>query len=101
MPFDPTEQLTESKVKEMVRDILDHGGELTLSYHARERMEERNYGYRDIRYIIGHGQMTDSVFNERANNWKYTFKGKDLDGDSGKVVLAIITAKNCIIITVI
>lgn len=101
MPFNPAEQLTENKVKELVRDILDHGGELILSKHARDRMEERRYGYRDVRHIIEHGQMTESVFNEGANNWKYTFKGNDLDGDSGKVVLAIITANNCIIITVI
>lgn len=63
-------------------------------------MEERSYGYRDIRHIIEYGRMIESVFNEKAGNWKYTFKGKDLDDDSGKVVLAIITTNNCIIITV-
>lgn len=101
MPLDPTKQLSEQKVKDLVKDILDHGGNFTLSRHARERMEERTYNYRDIRYIIEQGRMTNSELNTRTNNWKYTFNGEDMDGDSGKVVLAIITANNCIIVTVI
>ena len=101
MSFDPTEELSEQGVKDLVKEILDHGGSFTLSKHARERMVERTYSYRDIRHIIECGRMANTELNTKANNWKYTFKGEDLDGDSGKVVVAIITANNCIVITVI
>ncbi len=101
MSFDPTEELTEENVKNLVKEILDHGGNLTLSKHANKRMNDRNYTYRDIRHIIGNGRTTETEFNKKANNWKYTFEGPDLDGDSGKVVMAILMANKCLIITVI
>ena len=101
MAFNPTTRLEEKAVQDMVHDIVSHGGVLTPSKHAKERMMERGYTYRDITRIISHGNLRDAEFNQDAQNWKYTFHGEDLDGDHGAVVIALVSANNCVIITVL
>ena len=101
MRFDPLRKLTEKEVKEHVHDIIGHGGELIISRHARERMMERGYGVRDIHHIIMDGTLVNAVTNQEAGNIKYTFHGPDLEGDYGSVVLALVTIRNCVVITVL
>lgn len=101
MKFDSTRELTERDVKEHVQDILDHGGELILSKHARVRMAERGYSFRDIVNIVRTGNLANTEFNDAAKNWKYTFRGPDLDGDEGAVVIALSSLKNCVVISLL
>ena len=100
MKFDPSKELSERELKDLLAYIQGSGGTVILSSHARERMQERGYSLRDILHIIAHGTLTGSKFNQALANWKYTFKGEDLDGDNGGVVLAVGTQYRCVIITV-
>ncbi len=101
MSFDPTKQLTEKEIKEHVHNIVGYGGNFAYTNHARDRMEERGYSYRDIYKIIMHGSRVESIENAIAGNWKYTFNGEDLEGDSGSVVIAVLSIRECLVITVL
>jgi alanine-alpha-ketoisovalerate/valine-pyruvate aminotransferase len=101
MKFDPGRRLAEAELKELFRYISSSGGTVILSKHAKERMQERGYSLRDIIHIITNGSLTRSEYNESFANWNYTFKGKDIDGDAGGVVLSVDTQYNCVIITVL
>ncbi|MBW1637150.1 MAG: DUF4258 domain-containing protein [Deltaproteobacteria bacterium] len=101
MPFNPTVELTEDEVKALISDHLDHGGEFIISKHAKDRMSEREYNYRDIRHIIYEGTLINTEFNRAVLNWKYTIHGDDLDGDKGTVVVAIAKINEIVIITLL
>jgi hypothetical protein len=101
MKFDPSSRLAEAELKELISYIQRSSGTVILSRHAKERMLERGYSLRDILHIIAHGTLACSEFNLTLANWKYTFKGEDLDGDSGGVVLSVGTQYRCVIITVL
>lgn len=101
MRFDPTRLLTEKEVKEHVQAIVGHGGTLILSAHAKNRMTDRGYSLRDIHHIILDGTLVNSIPNEKSCNIKYTFNGPDLDGDSGSVVITLVTVRECVVITVL
>jgi hypothetical protein len=105
MKFDPSKELSERELKDLLACIQGSDGTLIISKHAKERMLERRYSLRDVLHIIAHGTMTGSEFNQAPANWKYTFKGEDLDGDNGGVVLAVGThvgtQYSCVIITVL
>lgn len=101
MGFDPKKLLSETKAKFLILDHLDHGGTLTLTRHARDRMEERRYSFRDLTHIIKEGSLAKTEYNETAVNWKYTFRGEDLDGTTGAVVVAIACVNDIIIVSVL
>ncbi len=101
MKFDPTKELSETDLKQMIRQILGSDGMLYYSSHAEIRMAERGYNYRDVTYIIEKGDLIGTEFNNKAGNWKYTIHGDDLDGDSGTVVIAIIKQREGVVITVL
>ena len=100
MKFDPSKELSECELKDLLAYIQGSGGTV-ISKHAKERMLERGYSTRDIMHIIANGSLTGSNFNQALANWKYTFKGEDLDGDNGGVVMAVGTQYRCVIITVL
>ena len=101
MYFDPTQELSETDLKKIIRNVLGSEGMLYYSSHAEDRMAERGYNYRDITYILEKGDLVDTEYNDRAANWKYTIRGDDLDGDSGAVVIAIIKQREGVVITVL
>lgn len=100
MRFDSTRELSEPDVKGLINDIWSNGGTI-ISGHAKKRMKERGYSFRDIMHIITNGSLTNSEFNSSIGNWKYKFEGEDLDATTGGVVVAIPEHHKCIIITVL
>ncbi len=101
MKFDPTQELSETDLKQMIRKILGSDGMLYYTRHAEDRMTERGYNYRDVTYILEKGDLINTEYNDSAANWKYTIHGDDLDGDSGTVVIAIIKQREGVVITVL
>ena len=59
----------------------------------------RNFTTQDVLYILETGIVVDKKFDDDRRNWKYKVNGNDLDGDSGSVVTAILTARAQLIIT--
>jgi len=101
MRFDPTKELTEREVKDLFDYIWSSGGTIIPSRHAKERMKERGYSIRDVMHIISNGNLVEAVFNKELENWKYTFRGEDLEDTKGGVVASIAKHYKCIIITVL
>lgn len=101
MRFDPTKELTESEVKDLIDYIWSSGGTIIPSRHAKDRMKERGYSIRDVMHIISNGTLVEAAFNDDLENWKYTFRGEDLDDTQGGVVVSIARHYKCIIITVL
>ncbi len=52
-------QLTEQQVKDHVHNIVGYGGDFIYSNHARDRMEERGYTFRNLCKIISAGSLVD------------------------------------------
>ena len=100
MKFNSADELEIKDALRIIREIVSDGT-LIISNHAKERMRERGYSIHDVEYILLHGDITKKEFNEKTSNWKYTVKGKDLDGDDGGVALAIIRRMSSIVITVL
>lgn len=92
-------KLTPAEARSLVEDILNHGS-IIFSNHARERMEDRGYSRNDVYHILLHGAVT-KVEAGRNNSWVYTFRGDDLEGDDGGVVITFIKSTTGLIITVL
>jgi hypothetical protein len=101
MNFDPTNELSETDLKTTIRKILGADGMLYYTSHAKTRMEQRGYNYRDVTYIMEKGALVNTEYNDKVGNWKYTIRGDDLDGDSGAVVVTIVKQREGIVITVL
>jgi hypothetical protein len=70
-------------------------GDMVISRHARDRMDERGATFRDVTSAIA--TATAATFQAERDTWKVT-GGTDLDSDDLTVVLAI--EDNLIVITV-
>jgi hypothetical protein len=100
MKFDPPEEIDNEKAHFIIRDIVA-GGEIIISKHAKGRMQERGYSMQDVEHILLGGEITNKEFKDKTQNWAYTIKGDDLEGDEGGVVTVIISRQTCVIITVL
>ncbi len=97
MKFDPSKELSERELK----DLLACDRTVYPCKHAKDRMQERNYSLRDIMHIVAHGTLIKSEFFSDSASWRYLFKGEDLDGDNGGVVLSVNNQYRFVIITVL
>lgn len=100
MRYDPAKELSKSDAAVLVREIVENGT-LILTRHVRERMQERGYSIQDVQFILTHGRVESSGFDEITGNWKYRFHGDDLDGGTGTVIVAIALQHKAIVITVL
>jgi len=100
MEYDPAKELSQDKAATLVREIVENGV-LILSRHARDRMKERGYSIQDLQFILTHGKVQASSFDELTGNWKYRFHGDDLDGGTGTVIVAIALQHKAVVITVL
>lgn len=100
MVFDPIDEISNSNAHKIIREIVT-GGTIIISSHAKERMIERKYTAHDVEYILLNGEITKKEFNTKAQNWAYTIKGKDMEGDDAGVVAAIVRGMSAVVITVL
>ncbi len=100
MKFDPAKELEDFEVLKLIRDIIE-SGTIIYSNHVKKQMAKRGYQSLDVTYILTEGKVESKNFDEEKQNWVYKIEGKDLDGDSGGVVTAIITRWRIEIITVL
>lgn len=93
------DDLTDKDVIDIVKETLNYGYVIP-SKHARKQMEDRRYFMRDVKFILKNGRI--SKREELNNNLRgYTFKGNDLEGHPGEVVIALdAAARKMVIITV-
>ena len=63
-------------------------------------MNSRNFVDQDVLHILETGDITDKEYDEERGNWKYKVSGCDVDGVDGKIVTAILTTHQQLIITV-
>lgn len=99
MMFDPTEEIDDEKALALIRKAAT-GSNLIYGKHVKQRMLERNFTIQDILYICQHGKLTEKKYKEEYENWVYSIRGVDLDGEEGQVVTAIISEYSIQIITV-
>lgn len=93
------DDLTDKEVIDVVKETIDYGYVIP-SRHARKQMEDRRYSIKDVKFILKNGRISKK--EELNNNLRgYTFKGNDLEGHSGEVVIALdAAARKMVIITV-
>jgi len=99
MTFDPTEEIDDEKALALIRRIAI-GSNLLYGRHVKQRMLERNFTIQDILYILQNGKLTEKAYKEECENWVYSIRGIDLEGEEGRVVTAIISEYSIQIITV-
>lgn len=99
MPFDPTEEIDDEKALSMIRRAAS-GGNLFYGGHVKKSMRERNFTIQDILFILQQSALAGKEYKEEFENWVYSIKGTDLEGEEGRVVTAIISESTIQIITV-
>jgi len=99
MAFDPTKELDDSEAIQLIREIASFGS-VEYGDHLTRRVRQRNFSLRDILYIFNNGRVTEKEYNKKRKNWKYKIVGKDLDGDKGVVITAIISDRRIYVVTV-
>ena len=72
-------------------------GLTTILPHAQQRMKERSVEITDIQNVIRYGRVVGH--SKPMALWRYTIKGKAIDGDSLKIAVEI--NGGLIIVTVI
>jgi hypothetical protein len=99
MAFDPIKEIDLDEAHKIIRGIIE-SGDLRYGSHLRQRMAERNFTMTDVKYILQEGKLTKKEYNKDLKHWKYSIKGKDVDGVAGTTITAIIDTNTLFLITV-
>ena len=92
------DDLTDKEVSNIIQETLEYGYVIPSS-HAKDQMRNRSYSVTDVRYILKNGNIIKKEITE--NKRCYTFRGNDLDGHPGEVVIELYaSARKMVIITV-
>ncbi|PKN59868.1 MAG: hypothetical protein CVU53_06020 [Deltaproteobacteria bacterium HGW-Deltaproteobacteria-11] len=85
-----------------IRDILTdrHRGSISFTKHARKQMALRGYTTQDVIHILGSGMVMDKDLKPNGQ-LHCRVEGRDLDGDMGIVVTAILDESRLLVITVL
>lgn len=77
------------------------GRKYKFSKHALYRQKQRSIALEDVRHVLLHGkhEKTKTSFDEKNRTWKYSIRGKTVDGFDTRVIVAF--AEEMVIITVI
>ena len=93
------DDLTDKEVIDIIKETLEYGYVIP-SRHAKEQMFNRGYSISDLRFILKNGKI---IKREKLDNNQrgFTFKGNDLQGHPGEVVISLDAgARKMVIITV-
>lgn len=96
--FDPAKELSAQAALVLIRDILEHG-HVVFTSHAREEMRNGNFTDADVIHILEYGEVEAKQFDKERGNWRYRIKGDDIEGESGRVVTAIVSRDAQVIVT--
>ncbi|MDA8165786.1 MAG: DUF4258 domain-containing protein [Desulfobacteraceae bacterium] len=99
MTFDPTEEIEDEKALTLIRRAAS-ARNLIYGRHVKQRMSERNFTIQDILYILQNGRLRGKEYKAEYENWVYSIRGQDLEGEEGRVVTAILSEYSIQIITV-
>ena len=78
-------------------------GNLRMTFHATERMKERNILLSDLEEAIFNGRREEykDEFNSRTGNWKYAIRGCNDDEDKELRIIVAFKDPLTMVITVI
>lgn len=96
--FDSAKELSAPDALVLIRDILEYG-HVIFTPHARQEMRNGNFTAADVIHILEYGEVEEKQFDQVRGNWKYRIKGVDIEGESGRVVTAIVSRDTQIIVT--
>jgi len=85
-----------------IRDILAdrNQGSISFTKHARKQMALRGYTTQDVLHILCSGMVMDPDLKPNGQ-LHCRVEGRDLDGDRGVVVTAILDESQLLVITVL
>ena len=75
--------------------------EYRFSKHAIQRRIERSISHQDVIYVLttGFHEIRKSLFDVKSQTWKYSIRGKTVDGADIRVIVALV--EKMVVITVI
>lgn len=75
------------KIKECIEN-----GKYVLTKHAMIRVDERKVSLKDVLYTLRHGyhEKQKTSYDEVFRTWKYSIRGKTLDGANIRVIVAFV-----------
>ncbi len=97
--FDPTRELSDHDALVLIREIIEVGDTIWTP-HVLERMRERGYSDQDVLNVLECGLVQGREFDSEKQNWKYRVEGKDIEGEDGVVITAVVWSNRQVIITV-
>jgi Domain of unknown function (DUF4258) len=94
------EVLTNNEALSRVRECL-RANAIRLTYHARERMLERDFDLQDVYACLKSGQIFRAPeFDIKHGEWKYRIDGAGVDGSELILVVCFKQEQNTLVITV-
>lgn len=83
-----------------INSMAQHGAQITLSKHARERMEQRHVSLEDIREVLSHGSIRHAPRKGDQGDMIYKLEQEDTRGSKDGEVVVIPREDSLFIVTV-
>ena len=83
-------QLSPAEAYAAIQALLDEHDTISRTSHAQRRMLDRNFSFDDVRAVLRNGSVSPSAeWDDTFQNWKYTIRGHDCEGDDLGLVIAL------------
>jgi hypothetical protein len=86
----PKAKLSPADAYAAIQRLLNEHDAIGRTAHAQERMLDRGFTVDDVRNVLRKGKVSPDVeWDERFENWKYTVRGLDCEGEELSIVIAL------------
>lgn len=84
------EKLPDVDLLEMIKKLISEG-KYRQSIHALDRLVERDIDLLDALYVLkkGYHEKRKTTFDEVFQQWKYAIRGRTLENDELRVIVAV------------
>jgi len=94
-------RLEPDEATKVISDIVRHGGEIVLSRHCRNRMNERNLSMHDLLAVLLNGVVEgSSEYSKEHEQYRYKVTGQTIDSGKATAVTVILNHRSILIVTV-
>lgn len=91
------------QVEDLIKEIRKYLelGSIRFSEHAIIRKKERHISPQDVRRVLenGYHEKRKTTYDEHNRTWKYAVRGKTLDKEDIRVIVAIVD--EVVVVTVV
>jgi hypothetical protein len=84
-------KLGPAEAYEAIQALLAENDRIGRTTHVRDQMLRRNVTIDDVFLVLRNGSVSpDPEWSEMFQNWKYTIRGRDGEGDKLALIIALV-----------